>query len=88
MLSEIPLWGWVAAAALVWYPLAGLALRRLAEKTGGYDGDEAVHLWLISPAVIPAVVCVAAVVLVACAASVVLWPLSCGLVQPFWRWQV
>lgn len=82
-LAAVPAWAWVAAAAAVWYPLVGWLLRR-----SGASGEEPdVALWLLSPAVVvlaPAFVLAMAIVY---GGSVVLWPLSGGLVRPFWKWQ-
>lgn len=82
-LESVPLWAWLAAAAAVWYPLAGWLLRR-----GGALGEESdITLWLLSPAVPFAAAGIFCVVAIVCTASVVLWPLSGGLVRPFWKWQ-
>ncbi len=75
-------WLCVAAAALLWYPLAGLKIRSMdRRKVFHAEGDPglALFLWAASPLWVPLMYLVKL-------ASIVLWPLSGGVIQPYWRW--
>lgn len=80
--TALPWWGW---ALVGWYAAAGYGLRRWEYTdewwaraqpiTDGSEKLEPLFVWVISP-----------VLGAAAGASVALWVLSCGLVQPAWRW--
>ena len=77
-LPSIEWWHWASLAAVIWYPLAGLVLKKLC----GPPDDEcipiAIVVWLISP-----------VLAVGLGAYLGLWTFasfaSCGLFRPPWR---
>jgi hypothetical protein len=78
-LADMPTWGWVAAAAHVWYGAAGLFLRQFKTGRGEIfeDHEERIYAWVFSPLVLLAPAALA--IWLSLTAS------SMGLVPPPWK---
>jgi hypothetical protein len=92
---DLPLWLWIALAALKWYVVAGIYIRKVYmpdtfiedeklkyrfSEDSGWDYPSRFFFWLASPVI-------GTVAFIAGTAATVLWPLSGGIVQPPWRWK-
>lgn len=73
-------WVWLVVGAVVWYTVAGVVMRLTSKMETTAQREKTFIVWVLSPLV---VIVVAALTVV----SVILWPLSMGIVQPTWRWK-